>query len=165
MSKLPHQGPTPKCCVRVPGLSDGRHTTLCHRRFWHHHLGQGQLSNTGADGYADPAVSREVTVHRRFDLLTGQGLNLLDLVVEGQGLVKAVDDGQFVAHIQVAGRELWQRPHQELLDVVQFGFAGSVLQVLGKQGFDMNQGALAVARGGIEADDPGGWSLRMGNLR
>ena len=109
MSKLPHQGPTPKCCVRVPGLSDGRHTTLCHRRFWHHHLGQGQLSNTGADGYADPAVSREVTVHRRFDLLTGQGLNLLDLVVEGQGLVKAVDDGQFVAHIQVAGRELWQR--------------------------------------------------------
>ena len=148
MSKLPHHGLTPKCCAQAAGLSVGWHAALRRYCLRCYGIRQGLLYNVRPDGHADPAVSREVTVHRRFDLLTGQGLNLLDLVVEGQGLVKAVDDGQFVAHIQVAGRELWQRPQQELLDVVQFGFAGSVLQVLGKQGFDMNQGALAVARGG-----------------
>ena len=139
----------------VKGLSDRGQTTLSHRRFWHHDIRQGLLVDTGPDSHADPAVSREVTVHRRFYLFTGHGLNLLVFVAEGQRLAKTVDDGQFAAHFQIAGRELWQSPQQVLFNVVQFCFAGPVFQKSGKQGFDVGQGTLAVTRRRVEVDDPG----------
>lgn len=131
--------------MQAAGLSVGWHAALRRYCLRCYGIRQGLLYNVRPDGHADPAVSPEVAVHGRLDLLTGKGLNLPVFVVEGQGLVKTADDGQFIAHLQIAGRVLGQGTQQVLLDVVELYFAGPFFQVLGKQGLDPGQSTLAVA--------------------
>ena len=144
MLKLPQHRPTPKCCLSpetgpVGRSTDALRAVLRAGPFW-----QGQLLSLWPDCHADPAFCLEMAAHGASYVCWGHVLNGLGLVSKVQGLVKTIDNYQLIAQARIGGRQLGQRFADVFLDVVQLFFARPLFDVLGKQGFDLRSGRLAV---------------------